>query len=84
MVTMAIQFWAQHPAVSVVRAPAQMVPTADATLPCLVIRTVVTDKSSATATKDTQVPDVRNVPRVITVTPLSQEGAASRASVTTT
>lgn len=31
-----------------------------------------------------QVPDVRNVPRVIMATPLSPEGAASHASATTT
>lgn len=84
MVTMVIQFWAKHPVVSVVRAPVQTAPTADATLLHLVTRTTAIDKSSATVTRVTQEPDVRNVLQVIMATPLSPEGAASHASVTTT
>lgn len=55
MVTMVTQFWAKHPVVSVARAPVQTAPTVDATLLHLVTRTTVTDKSSATVTRATQV-----------------------------
>lgn len=53
MVTMVTQCWAWHPVVSVAHVPVQKGPTADATLLLLVTRTTVTDKSSATVTRDT-------------------------------
>lgn len=55
MVTMVTQFWENHPAVSAVRVHAPMDLTVGVTLLHLVTRTTVTDKSSATVTRVTQV-----------------------------
>lgn len=83
MVIMGTQFWV-YLVVSVVLVPVQMDRTVDATLLHLVTRTTAADKLSATVTRVTQVPGVRNAARDITAIPLSQEGAASHVAATTT